>query len=446
MLGPRGVVVEDRERYERGYRYGKGQAAAIVLPSDLDQVRQIIRYSHDHQLKPLPQGAHTGLVGAGTPDETGKQIVISLQRLNQIIDYAPLDRTMTCGAGTLLSTVNQHAGKDDLFFPIDLGADPSIGGMVATNTGGAKLLRYGDVRRNLLGLEAVLFDADATVWSDLGGLRKDNTGIDMKQMFVGSGGQLGVITAATLDLQCTPRQSACALLTPRRFEDVPNITARLEGRLGEFLVACEGMSSNAMSMALRHHPSLRNPFESQLVPPFALLVQVATSVPPELGLDVESILAEAVWPMMEGGDALLENAIVTTSGDFFALRHSISDGLAREGQVLAFDIATSRSRMPSLVTSLTDLSKQLAPQALPCYFGHFGDGGVHFNLVLPRDDHSDHAALRDAIYSCVAEQFSGSISAEHGIGPFNQSYYTRYVPAWKRDAAHSIQRMFNIPG
>lgn len=294
MLGARAVVAEGRERYEQGYRYGKGQAATIVRPADLEQVRQIVRYCHGRQLKLLPQGAHTGLVAAATPDETGNQLVLSLERLNQVTGYAPLDRTLTCEAGTLLSTVNQHAGEDDLFFPIDLGADPSIGGMVATNTGGAKLLRYGDVRRNLLGLEVVLFDADATVWSDLGGLRKDNTGIDLMQMFVGSGGQLGIITAATLDLQRAPRQSACALLTPRSLHDATQITAILEGQLGELLVACEGMSSDAMSLALRHHPALRNPFASQSLPPFALLVEAATSIPPELGLDVETILAEAI--------------------------------------------------------------------------------------------------------------------------------------------------------
>lgn len=123
---------------------------------------------------------------------------------------------------------------------------------------------------------------------------------------------------------------------------------------------------------------------------------------------------------MEGDDALLKDVMVTTSGDFFALRHSISDGLAREGQVLAFDISTRRSQLPALIESLTDLTKQAAPQALPCYFGHFGDGGVHFNLVLPREDHTDHSALRDAIYSLLIGKFAGSISAEHGIGPYNQ--------------------------
>ncbi|QLC26364.1 FAD-binding oxidoreductase [Parasphingopyxis algicola] len=443
LLEESAVVTAERDHYQKGYRYGEGRTAAIVRPSTTSQVREIVRYCHAQQLAILPQGAHTGLVGAATPRPEADELLLSLERLNMVSDYAPLDRTITCGAGTLLSTVNEYARDDGLFFPIDLSADPSIGGMVATNTGGAKLFRYGDVRKNLLGLEIVLVDEDATLWTDLDGLRKDNTGLDLKQMFVGSGGKFAIITAATLNLHPVPRQSSSALLVPKSLSDAPQIISRLENQLGELIVACEGMSGDAMAVALRHHPALQNPFGPTAPPSFAMLVEAASSVPPGNGLEIETLLADSLWPMMEGTDACLDDALLTGSGDFWAIRHAISDGLKRQGRVLAFDISTRRSSLPALIDRLTALTADIAPNALPCHFGHFGDGGVHFNLVLSSNRPFNEEHLREEVYAILVGEFSGSISAEHGIGPFNQTYYDRHVPAWKRNAALELQRMFD---
>jgi FAD/FMN-containing dehydrogenase len=189
LLERKSVVARDEMAfYEQGYRYGSGRAASVVRPGSIAEVRAVISYCCRNDVRFMVQGANTGLVGASNPDESGDQVVINLTRLAGIENLDPLDRSATVLAGTRLSVLNEAAREHGLFFPIDLGADPTIGGMVATNTGGARMLRYGDVRRNLLGLEVVLADADATLVSSLAGLRKDNSGVDWKQFFVGAGG------------------------------------------------------------------------------------------------------------------------------------------------------------------------------------------------------------------------------------------------------------------
>src|SRR5579871_841753 len=170
---------EGIESYQRGYRYGSGKAFAVARPSSVADVRAVVRYCFANGLRLVSQGANTGLVAAGTPDGSGEQLILSLERLRTIEDVSVADRTVRVQAGVRLSGLNQRLAADGFCFPIDLGADPSIGGMISTNTGGSRLVRYGDVQRNLLGLEVVLADSDATVLSDMRGLRKDNSGIDL---------------------------------------------------------------------------------------------------------------------------------------------------------------------------------------------------------------------------------------------------------------------------
>jgi FAD/FMN-containing dehydrogenases len=446
LLGAAAVYGGDRTRFEQGYRYGNGRAAAVVRPQSVHEVSAIVRFCHPRSIPIVPQGAHSGLVAAGTPQGTGDQLVLSLERLRGVTEFSPLDRTATCKAGTLLSELNAHVHGSGLRLPIDLGADPSIGGMVATNTGGARLLRYGDMRHNLLGLEAVLADADGTIVSDLNGLRKDNSGVDLKQLFIGTGGAFGVVTAACVNLHRLPRQTASALVVPSRLDAVPHIIDVLEEHLGEMLIACEGMSRNAMDAALRHHPALRSPFPAGSLPYFALLIEAGSTIAPNGSLDVEMLLGEALWPCMEGDDAVIADAIMGRGPEFWMLRHAISDGLKMDGKVLAFDISVRRSRLPELLTILSALVAEMFPQLRICDFGHFGDGGVHFNLVLPHGQAPStlkEDELRNTIYRRLVDDFGGSISAEHGIGPYNLEYYRRFVPGWKRGTTASLKRLLD---
>ena len=198
LLGEDAVLTEPHElvRYEQGWRYGRGSALAAVRPSRTEDVARVLALALSRGIRVVPQGANTGLVGASTPDESGEMLVLSLERLSRLLDIDAVDRTVTAGGGVLLSQLDAALGEKGLMFPIDLGADPTVGGMVATNAGGTRLLRYGDVRQNLLGLEVVL--ADGTVLDLMTALRKNNTGLDAKQIFVGTSGVFGVVTRAVL--------------------------------------------------------------------------------------------------------------------------------------------------------------------------------------------------------------------------------------------------------
>jgi FAD/FMN-containing dehydrogenase len=234
-LGDRGVLTapEDRVRFETGWRYGKGVARCIARPASTDETAAVLRLCAEHGARTVVQGANTGLVAASTPDPSGAMVVLSLERLNQTIDVDVLDRTALVDGGVLLSQLNESLQPHGLWFPVDLGADPQIGAMVATNTGGTRLVKYGDVRHNLLGVEVVL--GDGRVVSLLNTLRKNNTGLDTKQLFVGTTGVFGVVTRAVLQVAPLPKQRAVALVACTHGDAVLGLLRAVEGELGDVL-------------------------------------------------------------------------------------------------------------------------------------------------------------------------------------------------------------------
>lgn len=451
LLGERGVLHagSDTERYERGYRYGSGRALAVARPATVAELREVVRYCHAHELRIIAQGANTGLVGASTPDESGGELVVNLDRLRGIEGVDVHNRAACVRAGTRLSELNRGAAKHDLFYPIDVGSDPSLGGMVATNTGGSRLLRYGDVRRNLLGLEVILADADATVLTDLQGLRKDNSGVDLKQLFTGTGGSFGIIARVQVELQRLPRQAVAALVVPASHAVVPELLTLLETEAGEFLGAFEGMSANAMAAALAHNRQLRNPFSSGEIPPYALLIELVSALRPDQ-IDLTELLTGLLGRAMEAREPLVTDACFGRGEDFWALRHSISDGLRAAGAVIGFDISVPRSRLPECRTDLSTALSERYPQLRICDFGHCGDGGDHFNLVWPASagacDPSVIEAVRELIYDRVVRRYGGSFSAEHGVGPHNIHYYRRYASPVERAMAGHLKRLCDPKG
>ena len=280
LLGERAVVTEAHElaRYEKGWRYGQGTALAVVRPASTDEVSRVLAFAAERGIRVLPQGANTGLVGASTPDASGDILVLSLERLARTLEIDPVDRTVLAGGGVLLSQLEGALAEQGLMFPIDLGADPTVGGMVATNAGGTRLLRYGDVRQNLLGLEVVL--ADGTVLDLMSALRKNNTGLDAKQLFVGTSGVFGVVTRALLRVVPRPAQRSTALVGAAEGATVLRLLAHLERSLGDVLTAFEVMSAAALAPVFRYQPRLRNPFGAVL-PPYTTLVELATTLPAE---------------------------------------------------------------------------------------------------------------------------------------------------------------------
>ena len=457
IVGPAGLLVEpqDLRPYETAARYGGGKAAAVVRPADTAQVSSVIAHCVRGDLPFTPQSGNTGLVLGSTPDDSGDQIVISLDRLRAPPHIDALDRTVTAAAGVRLSALNAALEPHNLFLPIDVSSDPMIGGMVATNTGGARFMRYGDMRRQVLGLEVVLPDDAGTVLKLSSGLRKDNAHLDLRQLFVGSCGAFGVITAATLEVQPRPRQSAVALLIPRDEDAVLELLCAFEAETGEYLTAFEGMSGAAMSRALAHVPALRNPFPEG-VPAYAILVELTSCIaarPNQPSLD--ALLETVVTQLAERPSEALTDARFGAAEQFWALRHSLSEGLRAAGAVVGFDLSFRRSDvMPFRRVAIAHLAQRY-PEYEVCDFGHIADGGVHFNLV-PRSAAKGATkgatktktapkrvdALREEVLKLAVEDFGASFSGEHGIGRANQAAYDRFTPAAIQQYSAAIAAVF----
>jgi FAD/FMN-containing dehydrogenase len=447
LVGPHGVLTgSDTASYEIGARYGLGRSACVVRPATTAEVSRVVAFCVTRGIRIVLQGANTGLVGASTPDETGSQVVLSLSRLNKEFTADVANRSVTVAAGMLLQELNERLEPHGLWFPIDLGANPSIGGMVATNTGGTRLIRYGDVRHNLLAVEVVLFDPPGEVVRLGRSLRKDNTGLDLKQLFVGNSGTAGVITQATLEVHARPRQSATALVVPSSDDAVIALLVKLERELGDFVSAFEGISGRAMQAAIDHVPDLRNPFAPDRLPNFAVLIELESSSSPAFtGIDLPDTLNRFLEDCF--GEEVL-NAVIGSSAGLWHLRHAISEGARGIGRVIAFDVSVPRSSIMAFCREARSLVQKLAPHLTVVDFGHIADGGVHFNLVWPKDarvafDPVTVQRLRDDIYALAVDRYHGSYSAEHGIGPHNLAYYRRYTPRAALDMAHQIQRLLD---
>jgi FAD/FMN-containing dehydrogenase len=450
LLGAGGVLDDpaDLEKYETGWRYGKGKALLAVRPATTAQVSRVLALCRERGLRVLPQGANTGLVGASVPDGGGRMVVLSLERLNRRLAIDVLDRTVRVDAGVLLSTLNQALAEHGLTFPVDLSADPQIGGMVAANTGGGRLLRYGDVRHNLLGLEVVL--ADGTVLDTLTALRKNNTGLDLKHLFTGTSGVFGVVTGAVLQAAPLPRQRAAALVGLRRGEAGLELLRALEHGLSELLTAFEVMSAQALEPVFRGPAALRSPFGQAPPPPYTALVELATTLP-EAVLDLPGLLEEALGRHLEAHGDDLADVLVAPPESLWAIRHHISESLRGEGRVLAFDLAVPRSRLPAFTEAVKAALGAEYPCFRVCDFGHWGDGGTHLNLVwdeaaapLPAAELVPRVQRR--VYDLAVLDFGGSYSAEHGVGPHNQACFDRYASAAHKAAGAALKALFDPDG
>lgn len=425
-LGPRAVLIEASEKapYEASARHASGQALAVLRPADMAQLAWGVRELVASGAQLLAQGAATGLVGAATPTPEGRQWVVSTQRLRDVLEIDPVNRSATVAAGHRLSDLNRAAQEHGLCCPIDLGADPSIGGMVATNTGGARLIRYGGVRENLLGLQAVLAQPAGQVVGADRQLRKNNTGLDWTQLLCGSFGALGIVGRATLKLHPVQQQSATALVAVDSVESAMELLGALEQSLGEFVSAFEGISQGALRAVERHQG--QSVFEQ--TPPYAVLMEVSSAVAPGQGLALESLLMQWLEGRMEQGGIL--DAIVDKPAQLWRIRHAISESVQSQGRLLAFDVAVPRSAFAAFRAEAQALIQGLLPQAQLCDFGHLGDGGVHLNMTLPGHTRAeDIEALREALCDAVVLRHGGSYSAEHGVGPYNQRFYDRYTEA-----------------
>ena len=438
---------EDLAAYETGVRYGSGLAAFAVFPSSTDEVSATLRSCLRHGITVVAQGANTGLVGAASPDGSGTHAILSLEKMSSLIEIDRLNRSVIISAGVRLSALNAKLAECGLVFPIDLGADPSIGGMIATNTGGSRFIRYGDVRRAVLGLEIVLADKKGTVLNLTSGLRKNNAGLDLKQLFIGTGGAFGVITRAEVEVRPLARHVAAALVVPNSEHVIAELLVDAERMFGETLTSFEGMSHNAMECVFRHVSRVRNPFLPDPVPAYALLIETtSTGESGDGGTELQQRLYAFLERSLKSGS--ITNAVLDHADQLWTIRHSISEAIQQEGRVIGLDIALRRGDLSKFHTDAYALVEKHFPWLKIFDFGHCGDGGDHFNLVWPKDGSPDFDStiasnVREAIYELAVVKYRGSFSAEHGIGPHNQIYYDKFTADPIKAFAGQIANMFN---
>ena len=441
----------DKAGYEQGVRGHKGRALFVARPHTTSQVSAIVGYCALHKIHLVAQSANTGLVEGSTPDQSGEQAILSLAGLNQIHDVNTANRSIHLGAGVRLSQLNARTEPQGLFFPVDLSADPMMGGMVSTNTGGSRFLRYGDVRANTLALKVVLPDEHGTVLELGSAVRKNNTGVDWKQIFIGTGGAFGIVTECTMSLERSLKQTATALITPRDDAAVTQLLELIEERFGSLLTAFETMSGAAIQHALSHVPSLRNPFSQKTIPDISLLVELGAPWA-HSGDDSRSLEAELLAFLTGVWDAPtkpITDAVICPPTEIWRVRHSLSEGVRNAGELYAFDLGFQRDRLMSFRSEIRKRLKAQYPELEICDFGHAGDGGIHLNLVRPNGlavaECYFEGGLRDFVIDIAVNEFEGSFSAEHGLGRKNQKYYDRYTAQKIKDLSGQIKNILG-PG
>ena len=423
------VAPEAQDRYATDWsRDNTGRAGAVVRPRSTDEVADVVRHCAAQGFAVVPQGGHTGLVGGATPSAEGREVVISLERLDRVREIDAENFTMTVEAGCILEKVHAAAAEQDRLFPLQLSAQGScqIGGNIATNAGGLNVVRYGMTRDLVLGLEVVL--PDGQVWNGLRKLRKNNTGYDLKQLFLGSEGTLGIVTAACLKLFPKPTQVETAFLAVESPAAAVELFGRARRDLSDLLSAFEILPRQGVELGLTAAPQSRDPLEAPS--PFYVLMEVAAS-----GLvDVKALVERFLEGVVEDGlvpDGTLASSTAQAS-TFWQIREGLVEAQARLGRHLRTDVSIPISSIAPFLDRTYAALAEAVPDCVPLAYGHLGDGNIHFNVLPPGG--LDDAARIALLYRCEAIIFAGvdalggSISAEHGIGRVKRRAFLERTP------------------
>ena len=410
-------LVDWRGRHE-------GTALCVVEPSTVDEVAVVVRTARSYGVKVVPQGGNTGLVGGGVPlagEAAGQQIVLSLRRLNRIRSINVLDNVIVADAGVVLQNAQTAARDVGRLLPISLAAEGSaqIGGIVSTNAGGTGVLRYGTTREQVLGIEVVL--ADGSLWNGLQPLRKNNAGYDLKQLFIGSEGTLGIVTAAALKLFPLPQSRVTAFIGLPSPDAAVNLLRDLQSEIGDCVTAFELIQRECLELVLALDGA-RNPFTHSY--PWYALVEASTTMRTNTLADaIEKNLANAFEAGTVADAVLAQSEQQRTT--LWRLREEISEAERRHGPSAKHDISVPVSRIAEFLNQAPAAVKNCVPNAIPFAFGHVGDGNIHFNVFASVDDTK---TINLAVYDLVTA-LGGSISAEHGIGLSKVDLLKRYRDA-----------------
>ncbi|GIX23811.1 MULTISPECIES: FAD-binding oxidoreductase [Caldimonas] len=408
----------DLSAYELDWRRRyRGKALAVVRPANTAEAAAVVRACARHGVSVVPQGGNTGLVGASVPDDSGRQVLLSTQRMQRIRDIDSANLTMTVEAGCVLQAVQEAAAAKGLLFPLSLAAEGSctIGGNLATNAGGTQVLRYGNARELCLGLEVVTADGD--IWDGLSGLRKDNTGYDLRDLFIGSEGTLGLITAATLRLYPMPAARMTAWAALPSMDAAVRLLQCAQTRLGPSLTGFEVMNQFSLDLVRRHFPQRPQPLPPS---PWTVLMEASDH---ESEAHARALFEQLLEQAYEAG--LISDAVVAESLEqsraLWHLRESIPLAQAEEGPNIKHDISLPVSRIPAFVAATDATLAARLPGVRLVDFGHLGDGNLHYNVQAPAGISgaeflaAHEKTVNRIVYDAVTAH-GGSISAEHGVG------------------------------
>ena len=451
IVGPKGWI-DDAEELEPHLidfrRRFRGETRLLVRPKSTAEVADVVRVAAAAGIEIVPQGGNTGMCGGAIPSVSGEQIILSLQRMDRIIEIDPTNHTMTVEAGCILQTLQEAASDADRYFPLSLGAQGSctIGGNLSTNAGGVNVVKFGNARELVLGIEAVL--PDGRVWNGLKGLRKDNTGYDLKHLFMGAEGTLGIITGAVLKLFPKPRDTRAAFCAMRDLPAAIELLGRARAETGDSVETFEYLPRSVIDLVLRHIPGIVDPLETQYAHYVMMEVSTTSSSDDGLGDRLEALLGEA----MEDG-LIIDAAISQNEAHrqaFWRIRESIPEAQRTDGMVIAHDVSVPISRIPELYEAGRKAIAEVFTEGEVMGFGHLGDGNLHFNVQVSADVPRETVlASYDAVNHAVHDQvalFNGSISAEHGIGTLKRDELHHYEDPLKLELMARIKQALDPDG
>ncbi len=442
IVGENHVLTDgDLSAYEQDWRRREyGKALAVVRPGSTEEVAAVVKACAANGTAIVPQGGNTGLVVGSTPDTSGTQVVLNLGRMNAVRALDKDNLTITVDAGCILQSLQERCEKEGFLFPLSLAAEGSctIGGNLGTNAGGTQVVRYGNTRELCLGLEVV--NAQGEIWNGLKGLRKDNTGYDLRNLFIGSEGTLGVITAATMKIYPMPASQLTAWAALPSFEAAVQLLGLAHQYLGAGLTGFEVMNRFALTLVDKHMPQLRVPFIDNPDFPYAVVLENSDSESEAHARARFEALMEAAFEQ----EIVLDAVVAENLGqahNLWHIRESIPLAQVEEGLNIKHDISVPISRIPAFVEHATAVLAQKVPGMRLVNFGHLGDGNLHFNVQAPEGmdakaflETREHE-INHIVYDAVAE-FGGSISAEHGIGTLKAAT----LPEYQSPVALSMMR------
>ena len=448
ILGDRFVITSRAEMlpYLTDYRQRyTGQATAVLKPANAMQIASIVKLCEEHRVAIVPQGGNTGLVLGSVPDQSGRSVVISLVRLNHIRQTDSVNNTITVEAGCVLQQIQQAAINVDRLFPLSLASEGSctIGGNLSTNAGGTAVLHYGNCRDLCLGLEVVTPQGE--IWNGLRGLRKDNTGYDLRDIYIGAEGTLGIITAAVLKLFPRPRGRTTALAALDSVDAAIHLFHLANaGSNDTAITAFELISDYCLSLVGQHFPQIKQP--GLAAHPYYVLLEFSSQADEATSMAaLESVMQEAMQHNLVR-DVVIASSIAQ-SADLWKIRESISSAQAAEGKNIKHDISIPISNIAAFIRETDALLQQHFSGCRMVTFGHLGDGNLHYNVSASKNSSIDafllqQTAINRVVYDSVA-QFSGSISAEHGLGALKHEEILRYKSPVEMQLMHNIKKAFD---